>query len=188
MNFLYKKTISNMQLVVDIESDYVRATVLVGDIETPMQVVFSTNTEIIRKAHTDGLYLTRNMLSALAKTMQSVSSAIAQSRELFQKSRPDSITIILSSPWVISRLVCVKQLFETNVEINHSMISKMIEDEKDKNNQIFANGDSEVIEHVFFDVKINGYPVTNYQGTSGRSLEGTLVTSFGPRGLLSEIT
>ncbi|MDR3558605.1 MAG: hypothetical protein P4L61_03670 [Candidatus Pacebacteria bacterium] len=189
MPFFTKKSPVSTEVVFDIESDSVCAAVVrYEDGKVPL-IVYHAETEVARKTHTDGAYLTRNMLKALEIATESVRSALSSlaEKKTVESSRIGHIHVVLSSPWIISRLSCVEKTFEKETIVRHGAISDMLEKERTASAKLFAVGDSAAIDAKLFEIKINGYPVADYENKRARSLEGTMVVSFASRKMLSDI-
>jgi hypothetical protein len=99
----------------------------------------------------------------------------------------DRAHFVLSSPWIVSRLACVSENFKEDVLVKRSTIAALVQKEQLAASRLFATGDSTAIDTKLFEVKINGYPVTQYEGKKARSVEGTLAISFASRKLMNDM-
>ena len=180
MSLFTKKSPISTELIFDIESDSVCATIVLYESKKAPRIVYNNSIAVARKANTDGAYLTRNML----KTLEDVASATSAA---MIAPHIDRIHIVLSSPWIISKLSCVEETFKKEVVIKQSTVAALLEKEKSTSAKLFVAGDAAAIDAKLFEIKINGYPVSEYEGKHALALEGTMVVSFASRKMLNEI-
>jgi len=189
MSFFTKKSPISTELIFDIESDSVCATIVLYEASKAPRIVYNNSIEVDRKVHTDGAYLTRNMLKTLEDVASATSAAMLAlvEKKLIWQSHIDRIHIVLSSPWIISKLSCVEETFKKEAVIRQSTVAALLEKEKSSSAKLFAAGDAAAIDAKLFEIKINGYPVAEYEDKHALSLEGTMVISFASRKMLNEI-
>src|ERR1035437_9749421 len=180
MSFFAKKSPISTELIFDIESDSVCATIVLYEATKVPRIVYNNSIAVARKANTDGAYLTRNMLKTLEEAAHDASAAMIAPHV-------DRIHVVLSSPWIISKLSCVEKKFEKETIIRQSVVSDLLEKERAASSKLFAVGDAAAIDAKLFEIKINGYPVAEYEGKHALALEGTMVVSFASRKMLNEI-
>ena len=180
MSFFTKKSTISTELIFDIESDSVCAAIVLYEADKTPRIIYHTESEVTHKAHTDGAYLSRNMLKALETAADDVSAAMIAPHV-------DRIHVVLSSPWIISKLSCVEKKFEKETVVRQSAVADLLEKERAASSKLFAVGDAAAIDAKLFEIKINGYPVAEYEGKRALSLEGTMVVSFASRKMLNEI-
>src|SRR5665213_3611070 len=99
MPFFKKRPLDKLELLIDIESDLVRAAFVLFSKNQPPRILSTIVENVKRKSHTDGAYLTRLMLKKLAQVSE---AAARDGREKLRDSgshgQPvDTIHIILSS-------------------------------------------------------------------------------------------
>jgi hypothetical protein len=189
MSFFAKKSPISTELIFDIESDSVCATIFLYEANKAPRIVYNNSIAVARKANTASVYLTRNMLKTLEDVASTTSAAMLAlvEKKLIRQAHVDRIHIVLSSPWIISKLSCVKETFKKEVSIRQSTVAALLEKEKSASAKLFAVGDAAAIDTKLFEIKINGYPVADYEGKHALSLEGTMVISFASRKMLNEI-
>ena len=95
-----------------------------------------------------------------------------------------SIHYILSSPWIFSELKTVKINYDGDTKITQKTIYEIVQAEIKK---ISALPDSEPIEQNIFEIRLNGYPVSVYEGRYARTLEVSFATSFGTKRFLNKL-
>jgi hypothetical protein len=189
MSFFAKKSTTSTELIFDIESDSVCVSIVIYEPNKVPRIVYNASSEIIRKAHTDGAYLTRNMLKTLDATAHATSAVVPDllKKKVIEKARFDNIHFVLSSPWIISKLSSIEKTFEKEVVIKHAIIAPLIQKEKDETSRLFAAGDSLAIDTKLFEIKLNGYHVVEYENKRASSIEGTFVVSFASRKLVNDM-
>lgn len=189
MSLFSKKTAISTELIFDIESDSVGVTVVRYESGKAPRIVYSDTLSVGRKAHTDGDYLTHTMLKTLDLAAQTASTALSGliEKQIIDRAKMDDIHVVLSSPWIISKLSCVEEKFEKETVIRRSTIAGLLEKERAASSELFAAGDSAAVDTKLFEIKVNGYPVAEYEGKRATALEGTLVVAFASRKLLADI-
>src|ERR1035437_3386181 len=148
MPLFSKKSSASTELIFDIESASVCVPIVIYEPNKVPWIGCSASSGIIRKAHTEGAYLTRNMFKALDVAAHDVSVAVPDltQKKIIEKARFDNIHFVLSSPWIISKLSSVEKTFEKEVVIKHATIAGLIQKEKDETSRLFAAGDSMAID------------------------------------------
>jgi hypothetical protein len=167
-----------LSLIIDIESGLVRAALVLNKLGMPPRVIYTVSSPILNrvvKTHTGDL------LGAMTKSLKEVTGIIAN--KAIPELRAKGVTLLiskvhcgLSSPWIISKTKSVKVDYGKDVLITKEMVSKIvdtdhIEMEKKFKAEHDASSDGakleydlEFIEQKIFEIKLNGYPVTNFQG------------------------
>ena len=176
-------------LIFDVESDSVCVAIVQYESGKVPRVVYHAENEVEHKAHTDGAYLTRNMLKKLELSAADVQKALTglTEKKAIRHPRVDRVHVVLSSPWIISKLSCVERRFERETMLRQKDAIDLLEKEREAAAKMFIVGDSAAIDAKLFEVKINGYPVSEYVGKRAKALEGTMVVSFSSKKLLSVI-
>jgi len=95
-----------------------------------------------------------------------------------------SIHYILSSPWIFSELKTVKINYDVDTKITRKTLYEIVQSETKK---VATLPDSEPIEQNIFEIRLNGYPVSVYEGRSARTLEVSFATSFGSKKFLDKL-
>ena len=84
--------------------------------------------------------------------------------------RISEIHYALSSPWIYSQAKLISVSFDKNTIISHSYILKLIETERAKLQPLQVDP-TFIIEEKIFDVRLNGYSVTNWQNMEAKSVD-----------------
>ena len=86
MSLFSKKPTKRLELVFDIESDSVCAAIVLYEASKAPRIVYHAESEVARKSHTDGAYLSRNMWKALesvASNAQAAMPALMEKKLIF---------------------------------------------------------------------------------------------------------
>ncbi len=155
----------NLSIILDIQSGLVRGA-LVRDHTNIISVItrdISGKSQVVNAEH-----LTKKILKLISEVVEHlVKSANGRSIE--------SISYILSSPWIFSQLKTVTINYEKETEINQGTIKKIVQDEF-KNSTKTA--DTRPIEQKVFEIRLNGYPTVDFEGKMAHELRVSLSTSF----------
>lgn len=184
--FFSKSEKEKYSLIIDIQSGLVRGALISSKENHPL-IIQRVVTQIIpRKIHTNSNYLNKMMLKALSKVLLIVS----------ENHLISSINIVLSSPWVLSHSKAVKIKFDKNTVITESIISSLIDTERNKLETEFGTTHKQIpniyndlgyIEQKVFDIKLNGYSVSEYIGRAVKDLEISLAMTLSSKVILSRI-
>ena len=90
-----------------------------------------------------------------------------------------SVHYILSSPWILSEAKRLEANFKSGRIVKEDMIFHMVSEEREKMAEdVKAKGKVMSVEEKIFDVKVNGYSITNWQNKVANSLSVSFVTSI----------
>ena len=97
-----------------------------------------------------------------------------------------------ASPWVFSQLKTLSTDYQKETEINSSIIDGIVDEEFKKQKASFQessedNTDVYPLDQKIFEIKLNGYPVTNVEKKRARKLEISLSTSFSSKSFLNKL-
>ncbi len=122
--------------------------------------------------------------------------ALKKSAELMVEEKigsPDEIICFLESPWYASQVRNIRITKNTPFLVTEKLITGLIKREielfdKEELAQYRASGnDSVIIERELGAIRLNGYPTTDPYGKKTSEIDLSVVISFGPRALISEI-
>ncbi len=86
---------------------------------------------------------------------------------------------VLSSPWILSEARRMEISFDTSRMVREDVIRKMVSEEREKlAEEARAKGKIIPVEEKIFDVRLNGYSVTNWQNREAKSISVSFVTSI----------
>jgi hypothetical protein len=185
---LFSSKSHSLELIIDIESDAVRVTAVLYRTGAAPFVIYTAQKNVIRKSQTDGAYLTRMMFRTLDDAARAASLALplALKKAEVGQSGIDAIHFVLSSPWIIPRLVRAKETFKKKTRIKSRHVTALVEKEKRAASAMFG-ADSVAVDAKLFEVAADGHPVDSYQGLRAQSLEGNLAIALGSRAIMAEI-
>jgi hypothetical protein len=116
---------------------------------------------------------TQKSLSLLKSSELSIGSGELKKRI---PSKISAIHFTLSSPWIVSEAKVVKEAFPKDTRISRSYILGLLE--KERNKLLSSTSDPvSVVEEKIFDVRLNGYSVSAWEGRETRDLEVTFAVS-----------
>ncbi len=184
---LNSKKKEELSLVLDIQSDLVRAAVVqFCPLEKP-HVIYSLSQHISFDSKLNASRMTDLMLKAVSDIgMKLVKDGIKGIK---------SVHYVFSSPWVIPQSKTVKIEYENEIEIKDSVVLNIINKErkeliakfKENNLNNEYEFDISFIEENVFDVRLNGYSVTDYKGKKAKSLEISFATTLSSYRILDRI-
>jgi hypothetical protein len=190
-----------LSLVIDIESGLVRAALVANAQGAAPHVMYTVSAPIVnRPAKTHG----GDLLGSMAKALKEVTTIVANKAIPEIRSRGVSLPIskihcALSSPWIISKTKTVKVDYGKDVEISKEMINKIIDAEHQEMEKKFKaehdatsagaalEYDLVFIEQKIFEIKLNGYPVTHFQGRRAREVEVSFAVTVSSKDILARI-
>lgn len=195
--FPSKQKKEELSLIIEIQSGLVQGIITIFRIDQSPKVIFSIVKKIQRKEHTEGSHLIKAMLKAVAEVSEIISheGALRIKENNLSIDQIRNIHYIFSSPWVISHSRTLKIKYEIDTEITEKLIKDIID--KDYNELIKAsiseNKESNkeydliCIEQKIFELKLNGYYVSNYNNKKTKDLEISFASSLGSEHVLKKI-
>ena len=182
-----KNTESGISLIIDIQSDLVRVALISFSNTDKPHVIYTSNQSISFESKVDGNRITELMVKSVSDICnRMVRDGIKDIK---------SVHYILSSPWVIPQSKTVKIEYDTETEIKDSTILDIINKERKELSAKFKEGnlskeyeyDIAFIEENIFDVKLNGYSVSEYKGKKAKFLEISFATTFSSDKVLKKL-
>jgi hypothetical protein len=179
MSFFSKKPKESLNLIMDIQSSVVRASLVQmreGDLP---HIVWTSAIVIPYRMDGGSSYLIDLTVKAIgdlslaAKTF--VHDARAHSGTL--PSRINRVHCVLSSPWIVSQARTVSQIFDKNTKVTRAYVHEIIKKERA---DMSAKTDDRMIsiEEKIFDVRLNGYSIPEWNGAAGRNFEVSFAVSL----------
>jgi cell division ATPase FtsA len=183
----FKKEKEKTSLLIDIQSGLIRGC-LISQKENSNPVISKLITrDIPRKNHTNSHYLNKMMLKTFSEIMHM----------LTETNHVESINIILSSPWILSHSKTIKIDFTDEKEVTEEMVLKIIDDERNKLEDIYKKSDIDTTENIYsdlqyieqkvFDVKLNGYEISDYIGKKARDIEVSFSMTLSSKIILNRL-
>ncbi|MFA6294857.1 MAG: hypothetical protein WC666_00345 [Candidatus Paceibacterota bacterium] len=144
------------------------------------KVIFTCAIPVPWKPHTDSRYLIKTTEKAIREAVETtlrhlhILSSASKDNDLPKKI--SSVHFSLSSPWMISQAKLISTTFEKETKITHEYITELIEKERAK----MIPSQSEpirVVEEKIFDVRLNGYSISDWQNKEARKLDVSFTVS-----------
>jgi hypothetical protein len=177
-----------LSLIIDIESGLVRGS-LISFSKTPI-VIYSVSSPIMA-SHAGKSRLLSAMVAAVGRIGDKV---LREGLSAASTSRVSKIHCAFSSPWIISKTKTVKIHYERETEITKTAVTAILDGERRGIEESFLNdhpgtsaADLAFIEQKIFEIKLNGYPVSDFQGKKARDLEVSFAVSVSSKNILEHI-
>lgn len=164
-------------IVLDIQSSLVRGAIVVKDdngqthISSVVTKSISNKTKIVNTEH------------LIKRTIKLVSEVVEHLAKDIQGGSIHNIEYIMSSPWIFSKLKTVRVEYKNETAITPKIVADIVKEElKDSSIK-----DAEPVEQKVFEIKLNGYPVANFENKKAHLLEISISTSFSSEAFLNKI-
>ena len=176
------KAYGNIILVLEAQSSLARSSLIWYRTGEQAQVIFLDECAIPFKANATAPYFIKTTLKALTQATDAALKALhSLSHEDAEKKMPthvEAVHYILSSPWIASQARTLSMSFDKNTTITRQKIEKILEEERAKLAPD-TNGPTETIEEKIFDVRLNGYSVSEWEGKQATLLEVAYAVTVG---------
>ncbi len=178
MFFSSKKTKDRLDLILDIQSSVVRGALMLVRPGSPPRIIWTMSTDIPYRAQGGSAYIIKMGVRAVEET---ATAAHAYIRDTHGKEplpdRIDAVHCVLSSPWIVSRARTVSQTFPKETVITKARLGDIIKTER---RELSGEGEKGLIsmEEKIFDVRLNGYSVSVWEGVSAKNLEVSFAISI----------
>ena len=172
-SFFSHKEKEGTTLILEIQSGLVRGAIVKNTYPKP-EFLARHSAPITINTEKTSAYITKVMLRSLSEV----------TKVLTRKHYVDSVHIVLSSPWALSHSKQVKLNFAVDTAVNSTMVYRIVEEEK---NNVKHKEDVIFIEKKIFEIKLNGYSVSNFEGRMTRELGVSFATTISSHKLLNKI-
>lgn len=172
-----------LSIILDIQSGLVRGALVEdcqdSEIDGKVHVLsvvtrsISSKTNIINSEH-----LTKRILKLVSEVVEHLNKDSGSGKIT-------KVSYVLSSPWIFSKLKTVKIDYGRETEITSKTLSDIVKEEV-KNNTVTA--DIKPIEQKIFEVRLNGYPSTTFEGKKAHTLDVSVSTSFSSISFINKVT
>ena len=174
------KVDNKIVLILDVQSSVVQGTLAVIGHEIP-KVIFTYSVDINIKYNSDNDLLVKTTLSVIKDVIDSALRFLYNYDNTKDfphlHKKINSIHYVLSSPWIVSDAkVLSKKIENKEVKITKKYILDLIE--ADNKNLIQSDQPLQVIEQKIFDVKLNGYSVSDWEHKTSKDLEVSFTASM----------
>ncbi len=199
MNFFFSnKKENSLSLVLDIQSGLVRGT-LVSFLNGKKPHVVFTYTKFIRnRTQGNGPLITKIMCKSLHEVLNNISKhGLHKAGTLGYGSSIKKVYYMLSSPWAISQAKKVLINFEKETTVTEKIIKEITDKEslvliKEFKHDLEKSSNSNIdllpIEEKVFDVRLNGYSISDFKGKKANKLEVSLAVSVSSKKILEKIS
>jgi hypothetical protein len=166
-----------LSIILDIQSGLVRGALISSKSNEPTRIL-----SVVTKAYS-GKTTIVNTDHLIKKNLKLVSEVIEHLSRDARGHKISTITYMLSSPWIFSRLKTIKVNYTSETEITIKIVRDIVKNEM-KNDEKF---DTKLIEQNIFEIKLNGYPTADFEGRRAHMLELSLSTSFSSTAFLDKV-
>lgn len=194
--FRSKSNKDHATLIFDVQSSLVRASLVTKGDDGKPHHWYSISQSIPRKEHTNSTQMTKSVLHAIEALSQKIVREGLKNVERVSKKRLDvgNVHFVLSSPWAISHSRTIRAVYEKDTEITKSLVKSIIDSEENilreefnRKDSMAADGAVDVIEKKIFEVKLNGYPVTVFEGRKAHTLEVSCAVTMSSRRMIKHM-
>jgi cell division ATPase FtsA len=199
MNFFFSnKKKNSLSLVLDIQSGLVRGTLVSFSKGLKPHVIFTYTKFIKNRTQGNGPLITKIMCKSLHEVLHNISKdGLHKANTLGLGSSIKSVYYMLSSPWAISQAKKVFINFEKETTVTEKIIKEITDKEglilikefkQDLEKSSTSNIDLLPIEEKVFDVRLNGYSISEFKGKKANKLEVSLAVSVSSKKILEKIS
>lgn len=182
--FFSRKTEGKVILLIEVQSSILRGSVIWLRNGQPPHILFTEGRMIPYKPQVGSLYLIKVTMKGLSDTIDAsltrwsaFKSAKNEGYELMPTSI-DEVHYVLSSPWVTSQARTLSVSFEKDTNITADRVSDILK--KERTSLVTDDGKTlEIIEEKIFDVRLNGYSISNWAGKQAREIEISYAATVG---------
>lgn len=185
-----KKEHTPIVVLIDIQSGLVRGSIVAMAAGQQSRIIYTTLHPFAKISQVNATRMNKLMLHGITEVAAILArEGIKRAGELGiipPNSTPtiDTVHYILSSPWVMSQTKTVKVDYDTPTTITPRMVDEIV-NAKQAGKTDLAGA---LIEKTIFDVKLNGYPVTKYEGKAVHRLEVSFALSTSPQAVMDKIS
>lgn len=172
--FSSHKAKSEIDLILDVESCIVRGSLVIFDKVDIPKIIFSFTSDVICTSGASDSVLIKATLQSIREVLKATIHFLRTKDNFRQypdiKRKIRIVHYVLSSPWIVSEAKVLSKTFDRPTEISSKYIADLIYSEQKK---LSANSTAplKVIEQKIFEVKLNGYPVTDWEKRKAENIE-----------------
>jgi cell division ATPase FtsA len=188
MLFSSKKPRDRLDLILDIQSSIVRGSLMLVRAGAVPHILWTKSIDIPYRAQGGSAYLIKMAARAVTDIAESAHAYVRDTHG--RDPLPAKITAVhcvLSSPWIVSRARTISQEFAKDTKITRAKVADIIKAERAQ----LASGDQNglsSIEEKIFDVRLNGYSVSEWEGNLAKSLEVSFAISLAGTRMIERFT
>lgn len=181
--FFSRKQSSSLILVIDVQSALVRGTLAHMRGTAHPEIILTSSVAIPYRPSGGSAFLMARATEAISmiatEALRYISERgtnAANASERLPKSISE-VHFVLSAPWTVSQAKTLSLSFQTETAIQSSRILALMAEERAKM-AIHAAEPLETVEEKIFDVKLNGYSVTEWEGVRAKEASISFVNSM----------
>lgn len=165
-----------LTLIFDIQSSVVRGALVQGLHKGTPSILHSCIIHVPFRSNSGSSYLIKRTMKAVSDVLEDAHGYISGLDKNIYSKKLDAIHFVLSSPWVTSQARVVSIQKGEEIEVSQKTIQQIVDEERVK-----AVSDASllaVVEEKVFDVRLNGYSVSNWQDKSAKDIEVSYTSSY----------
>lgn len=190
MIFCSKKEHVPLAALIDIQSGLVRGSLVAMVPGQQSRIIYTTLHPFVRPAEVNATRMSKLMLHGITQVAELLASEGTKRASelgiipLGSSAIIDTAHYILSSPWVMSQTKTIKVDYDTPTTVSPKMVDEIVNIKQSDQTDF----EGTLIEKTIFDVKLNGYPVTKYEGKAVRRLEVSFAVSVSSQAVMDKIS
>ncbi len=183
--FFSRKNTRSLILIIDVQSSIVRGTLVLRDGSATPTVIGTHQTDIPYRPHLHSAsHLIKSTDKAITETVGAALKHLSALPKDDQAPRSVSaVHFVLSSPWIVSQAKSVSVSFSKNEAVTRARVMTIIEEQRASLHDSRDAG-GRVIEEKIFDVRLNGYSVSDWEGKEARDLQVSFAVSIGSASII----
>jgi hypothetical protein len=188
MFFSSKKPKDRLDLILDIQSSIVRGSLMLVRAGAVPHILWTKGIDIPYRAQGGSAYLIKMATRAVTDIAEAAHAFVRDTHG--RDPLPAKIAAahcVLASPWIVSRARTISQEFAKDTKITRAKVADIIKAERAQ----LASGDQNglsSIEEKIFDVRLNGYSVSEWEGNLAKSLEVSFAISLAGTRMIERFT
>ena len=186
---LFSRDTKKLTLLLEVQSGLVRAALVGHTPQNPPKILYVTTHKIPTTFDSGSTRMVKMVLKAVHDVSEAILREALPHAEAkgYSKKSLKKVEYIFSSPWLISESKMVKISYPIETQISKEVVVKIVEDECNLLAKKYELADAENIEQKIFEVKLNGYPVTRFDGRKAKELEVSFATSVSSKKFLHRL-
>ena len=190
MGLFIKKPQRDLALMIEVQSSLVRCSLVALSRQDLPHILYTHSTVMPYKPHTGSGYMVKAIIKAVGEdvslAMRNFHARARAGQYDDVSPRINSVHYILCAPWVISQARSISLDLPQGTRLSQDMLSQIIKKDRVGADPALS-GDLSIIEDKVFDVQINGYSVSDWQGRTASDVHVSFVTSMAGSRLINHL-
>jgi len=183
--FSFGKEKEKLTLIFDIQSSVVRGALIQGMRSGTPNILHSCIIHVPYRPNSGSSYLIKRTLRAMSDVLDDAYRYIHKlDKKIFSKSL-DEIHVVLSSPWITSQARIVSIEKDKEIKVYEENIQEIIDQQR--KSIVDDTTSFTVIEEKVFDVRLNGYSITDWEEKTAKFLEISYTSSYANKNIVEKI-